>query len=76
MGVQNSFAKRTKRGGYSWSVREVRAMLRSIIMRREGRSNYTVDREIESKKKQTASAAGILIRQLIKKPQEFTTGVI
>jgi hypothetical protein len=30
-------AKRTKRGGYSWSVRGVQAMLRAIMARQEGR---------------------------------------
>jgi hypothetical protein len=30
-------AKRTKRGGYSWSVRGVQAMLQAIIARQEGR---------------------------------------
>jgi len=69
------FAKRTKRGGYSWSVRGVQAMLRSIIMRREGRTELPEGRQIESTDKQQAKPP-FRIQQLFKKPTAFTTGVI
>ena len=69
------FAKRTKRGGYSWSVRGVQAMLRSIINRREGRTELPEGRLIESTDKQQARRP-FRIQQLFKKPKGFTTGVI
>ena len=67
------FAKRTKRGGYSWSDRGVQAMLRSIIARKEGHSFFTAHETIESKDKK--SAAPFRLQQLFKKPRDVTTGV-
>jgi len=69
------FAKRTKGGGYSWSKRGVQAMLRSIMVRKEGRAGFTGDGAfvLEDKKQQPVP---FRIQQLFKKSKDVTTGVI
>ena len=70
------FAKRTKRGGYSWSVRGVHAMLKSIIARREGRLGLTevAENEPEDKKQERSP---LRLREYVKqKSKEVTWGVI
>jgi hypothetical protein len=67
------FAKRTKRGGYSWSERGVQAMLRSIIARKEGHSFFTTDEAIETSDKKPA--APFRLQQLFKKQKEVIAGV-
>lgn len=67
-----TFAKRTKRGGYSWSVRGVQAILQSIILRKEGRAGCK-GLELTDVREEKSP---IRISQLMKKPKEFTTGVI
>lgn len=68
------FAKRTKRGGYSWSVRGVQAMLKSIIARKEGQSFLTDINEIETETKKPTST--FRVQQLFKESKDLTTGVI
>ena len=69
------FAKRTKRGGYSWSVRGVQAMLRSIIARNEGRLHEGEVRENKQACKQQEKP-GFRLKDLFKTPKEYRTGVV
>lgn len=68
------FAKRTKRGGYSWSVRGVEAMLGSIIIRKEGRSLFSSN-EVRSQAQESISSP-FRLQQLFKKPKNLANGVI
>jgi hypothetical protein len=53
----------------------VQAMLRSIIMRREGHTEFPEGNRIELTDKQQTKPP-FRIQQLFKKPKAFTTGVI
>lgn len=69
-------AKRTKRGGYSWSPRGVRAMLQSIMARTEGRrwgEQAPDDSDVEQLSLVTPP---FLLRQLLKETKQTTQGHI
>jgi len=68
------FAKRTKRGGYSWSVRGVRAVLRTIMrMKETGVVEWT---EEEHGGKQPASRQGVNMRKLLKQVTREARGCV
>src|SRR5690606_24901907 len=69
------FAKRTKRGGYSWSVRGVQAMLRSSIAPNEGRLHGGDVRENKPACTQQEKP-GFRLNDLFKPPKEYRTGVV
>ncbi|WP_126425403.1 ISLre2 family transposase [Brevibacillus marinus] len=66
-------AKRTKRGGYSWSVRGVQAMLRAIMARQEGRQ---LGRQTKAKKDESQSEPMIRVRDLLREVKEQAKGYI
>lgn len=65
-------AKRTKRGGYSWSVRGVRAMLLTIMARNEGR---LAGGSPEPKSDQSGSPP-VRVQQLLKESKQTVKGYI
>lgn len=68
------FAKRTKRGGYSWSERGVRAMLRTMMRIQEA---DTVVRTVEGQvSKQATPQQSINMRQLLKNATQPVKGCI
>lgn len=70
------FAKRTKRGGYSWSIRGVEAMLGSIIVRKEGRSLFSVHNTALPDEKQGQDKSSFRIQQLFRRAKDQTGGVV
>lgn len=70
------FAKRTKRGGYSWSVRGVWAMIQSIIARAEGCIGLLETTAVESEGKEQGKSPVRLRQHVKQKSKEITTGVI
>lgn len=66
-------AKRTKRGGYSWSVTGVRAMLQSIMARKEGRA---IGYANSDPKLDQSESSPVRIRQLLKDSKHVTKGYI
>jgi len=66
-------AKRTKRGGYSWSVRGVQAMLRAIMARQEGSclSGQTI-----AKKQVLQSNSMVRVKDLLREVKEQAKGYI
>lgn len=69
------FARRTKRGGYSWSERGVRAMLRTIMRGREAGMVQLVD-EDEKPTPQRAVSMRKLLREVIRPTQGYVNGMI
>jgi len=68
------FAKRTKRSGYSWSERGVRAMLRTMMRIQEA---GTVVRAVEGQaSKQATPQQSINMRQLLKNVTQPVKGCI
>ncbi|MDQ0339500.1 hypothetical protein J2S00_002288 [Caldalkalibacillus uzonensis] len=82
-------AKRTKRGGYSWSVRGVRAMLKTIMKSKEGRPltnlkgdtsqnfpfvNTTIRQWLQEVKRQSKGCINGTIRLLLGPMQSSPTG--
>jgi hypothetical protein len=69
------FARRTKRGGYSWSERGVRAMLRTIMRGREAGVVQLAD-EDEKTTRQSAVSIRELLRDAIRPTKGFVEGMI
>ena len=69
------FAQRTKGGGYRWSVRGVRAMLRTIMRRKESEVVEWV-REEQEDEKPAASGQGVNMRKLLKQVTREARGYI
>jgi hypothetical protein len=66
-------AKRTKRGGYSWSVRGVQAMLRAIMARQEGRR---LSSETMVKKKEPRPQPMVRVKDLLREVKKQAKGYI
>jgi len=68
------FAKRTKRGGYSWSERGVRAMLRTMM--RNNETGWMVKMTEGHGSRQTAFQRSVSMRQLLRSVTQQTKGCI
>jgi hypothetical protein len=68
------FAKRTKRGGYSWSERGVRAMLRTMMRNNETHLMVKTTKGHESRQK--VSQKPVSMRQLLKSATQQAKGCI
>lgn len=66
-------AQRTKGGGYSWSIRGVRAMLQSIMARKEGRPLGTSQRKKDTQKQEPPA---FRMQQIFKESKEKAEGCI
>jgi hypothetical protein len=67
------FAKRTKRGGYSWSERGVRAMLRTMMRRQEAKF-VTFEADVE--RKQNLAKNTVNMRRLMKEITQQAKGCV
>jgi hypothetical protein len=65
-------AKRTKHGGYSWSVSGVRAMLHTIMARQEGRSVVANP----APKSEQRKLPPVRVREILKKSKQRVTGYV
>lgn len=68
------FAKRTKRGGYSWSERGVTAMLTTMIRARE--SSLVVFANKEQERKMVAEQQSVNMRRLMKNVTQQVKGCV
>ena len=68
------FAQRTKRGGYSWSIRGVRAMLRTIM--REQEAEWLALEQSQEEVNQKAVHRPVRVRQLLTNVSQSAKGCI